>query len=331
MKQKNKMIILLAFIAGIALGMILKGAVFSNPGSANNDGKIVHEAQSDHAEDEGKEHGEEIARLSEDVLQEFGIELATAGEGDIQLHIDLTGEIKIDPDRLAHITPRFTGIVKEVRKKIGDKVKKNEVLAVIESNESLAPYEVKSLISGTVINMHLTKGEVISDQSHDIVIADLSDVWADLNVYQKDLQFIEPGQITVITGGVNMPEARGKISYISPVVDEQTRTAIARVVLPNPKGRWRPGLFVNGRVITQSVTAPIAVPKTALETYEDQTVVFVKTGDGFKAQPVSIGRANRVAVEIISGLKPGQKYVSKGGFTLKAELQKESFGEGHGH
>ncbi len=331
MERKNMILILLALIVGIAIGMILKGIVFSTPESANSDIKTAREVQSDQKRDGNEERREGITRLSEDELQEFGIKLATAGEGDIQLHIDLTGEIKIDPDRLAHITPRFTGIVKEVRKKIGDKIRKNEVLAVIESNESLAPYEVKSLISGTVINMHLTKGEVISDQSHDIVIADLSYVWADLNVYQKDLQFIEPGQMAVISGGVNMPEAQGKISYISPVVDEQTRTAIARVVLPNPKGRWRPGLFVNGRVVTQSVTVPIAVPKTALETYEDQTVVFVKSGDGFKSQPVSIGRSNQVAVEIVAGLKSGQKYVSKGGFTLKAELQKESFGEGHGH
>jgi cobalt-zinc-cadmium efflux system membrane fusion protein len=57
----------------------------------------------------------------------------------------------------------------------------------------------------------------------------------------------------------------------------------------------------------------------------------VKTADGFKPQPVSIGRSNRTHVEILEGLKPGQAYVAKGAFTLKAELQKESFGGDHGH
>ena len=350
MKGNNKLLIALTLIVGIIIGMIVQEIVFSandshSSGSiesreehgghneadegAEHDGHNETGGDAEHVEESG--HGEEIARLSNEELQEFGIELADAGEGQIQLHIDLTGEIKIDPDRLAHITPRFSGIVKAVHKKIGDKVTKGEVIAVIESNESLAPYEVTSLIDGTVIEMHLTIGEVISDASHDIVVADLSYVWADLNVYQKDLQFIETGQRAVISGGAKMPEGKGKISYISPVVDEATRTAVARAVLPNPAGRWRPGLFVNGRVVTESVTAATVVPKTALETYEHQTVVFVKTTEGFKPQPVSIGRSNRTNVEILAGLKAGQTYVSKGGFTLKAELQKESFGEGHGH
>ena len=338
MNGSNKLIIALTLILGVVVGMIVQEFVFSandshSPGSVESGEEHSghNEAGGDAENDEENGHGEEIARLSNEELQEFGIELATAGEGQIQLHIDLTGEIKIDPDRLAHITPRFSGIVKTVHKKIGDKVKKGEVLAVIESNESLAPYEVTSLIDGTVIEMHLTKGEVISDASHDIVVADLSYVWADLNVYQKDLPFIGTGQIAVISGGVKMPDAQGKISYISPVVDEATRTAIARVVVPNHNGHWRPGLFVNGRIVTESVTASTVVPKTALETYEDQTVIFVKTADGFKPQPVTIGRSNLANVEILSGLKPGVMYVAKGGFTLKAELQKESFGGGHGH
>lgn len=332
MKGNNKLLFTLALIVGIAIGMIVKEFVFSANDSHSSGSTESREEHGGHNEADGDtEHGEEIARLSDEELQEFGIELATAGQGQIQMHIDLTGEIKIDPDRLAHITPRFSGIVKAVHKKIGDKVKKGEVLAVIESNESLAPYEVTSLIDGTVIEMHLTKGEVINDASHDIVVADLSYVWADLNVYQKDLQYIKIGQKAVVSGGVKMPETQGKISYISPVVDEATRTAIARVVLPNRNGYWRPGLFVNARVVTESVTAPIVVPKTALETYEGQTVIFVKTAEGFKPQPVTIGRSNLANVEILSGLKPGIIYVAKGGFTLKAELQKESFGGGDGH
>jgi cobalt-zinc-cadmium efflux system membrane fusion protein len=330
--SNNKYIIAVTLMVGIIIGMIVQEMVFSENDS-HSSGRIERHEGPDgrrEADIEGA-HGEETARLSDEELQEFGIELAEAGEGQIQLHLDLTGEIKIDPDRLAHIFPRFPGIVREVRKKIGDRVKKGDVLAIIESNESLSPYEVTSLIDGTVIEMHLTKGEVINDASHDIVVADLSYVWADLNVYQKDLQYIRTGQRAVISGGAKMPEAQGKISYLSPVVSEATRTAIARVVLPNPDGRWRPGLFVNGRVVTESAAVPLAVPKTALETYEGQTVIFVKTADGFKPQPVSIGRSNRTHVEILEGLKPGQAYVAKGAFTLKAELQKESFGGDHGH
>jgi len=280
---------------------------------------------------EEEDHAGEVVRLAPEQLKEFGIETAVAGPGKIALHVDLTGEIVIDPNRLAHIVPRFPGIVKEVRKEIGDKVEKDEVLAVIESNESLTPYEVKSLIKGKVIDMHLTRGEVISDASHAFTIADLSEVWANLNVYQKDLSSIRVGQKAVISAGPGLGEAVGAISYISPIVNEKTRTAIARVILPNPDYRWRPGLFVTAEVVVGKTNASIVVPKTALQTFENHTVVFVKTEDGFHPRPVSIGRTNTEYAEITAGLKEGQIYVAKGGFTLKAELQKESFGGGHGH
>ena len=285
-----------------------------------------------HNEEENARHEEEaVVSLTDDELQEFGIELTAVGSGKLEQHIDLTGEIVIDPDRLAHIFPRFPGIVKEVRKKIGDTVKKSEVLAIIESNESLAPYEVKAQIAGTVIHMHLTLGEVITDGEHSFLIADLSKVWANLSVYQKDLLQIKIGQKAIISAGPNTKEVVGKISYISPIVDEKTRTATARVVLNNSDGYLRPGLFVNAKVIVGDELVKLYVLKTALENYENQTVVFVKHEEGFVPQPVIIGRSNTRAVEVVAGLKPGQVYVSRGGFTLKAELQKEAFGEGHGH
>lgn len=139
------------------------------------------------------------------------------------------------------------------------------------------------------------------------------------------------GQKAVISARPDMPEATGTISYISPLLDEATRTAIARVVLPNPNGQWRPGLFVTGYVQVDSVRAAIVVPRTALETIDDQTVVFVRTDDGFVPQPVTLGKSSKTLVEILTGLRAEQSYVTKGGFTLKAELAKSSFESGHEH
>ncbi|HGY56276.1 MAG TPA: HlyD family efflux transporter periplasmic adaptor subunit [Caldithrix abyssi] len=327
MKNRFKTIFLNGLLAVFVTTAVVLLQSCAN-GSDAEKTKDTHKEES--MEEEGHEQ-EEIVRFSAEELKEFGIETAVAGPGKLQVHIDLTGEIVIDPDRLAHIFPRFPGIVKNVRKKIGDKVKKGEVLAIIESNESLVPYEVKSLINGTVIEMHLTLGEVVNDARHAFLIADLSHVWANLNVYQKDLPYVKIGRKATISAGYGIKEAVGVISYISPVVDEMTRTATARVVLPNPDGRWRPGLFVNATVVKEEMEVDIIVPKTALENFENQTVVFIKTDEGFKPQPVSVGRSNTYSVEIIAGLQAGQEYVSKGGFTIKAELQKSELGEGHGH
>lgn len=293
----------------------------------HTDAKAVTDAHSD------EEHAKEVVSLSNEEIKEFGIEIATAGPGLLEQQVDLTGEIVIDPDRLAHIIPRFPGIVKEVRKKIGDPVKKGEVLAIIESNESLSPYEVKSLINGDVIDMHLTPGEVISDGGHAFTIADLSKVWVNLNVYQKDLPNIKVGQKVIINAPPDSHTAIGLISYISPVVSEETRTATARVILENKNHNhiWCPGLFINATVIVGNENINIYVPKTALESFEDKTVVFVRHDDGFVPQPVVIGKSNTYGVEITNGIKPGQVYVAKNGFSLKAELQKDAFGEGHEH
>ncbi|MFQ5444847.1 MAG: secretion protein HlyD, partial [Nitrospinales bacterium] len=73
------------------------------------------------------------------------------------------------------------------------------------------------------------------------------------------------------------------------------------------------------------------VPKTALQTIEGQTVVFVKTEEGFEPKPVTLGKTSETHVEIISGIKPGQQYIAQGGFTLKAQLAKGGFSAGHSH
>ncbi|NOX38315.1 MAG: efflux RND transporter periplasmic adaptor subunit [Calditrichaeota bacterium] len=316
----------LIIVLGIGIGSLL----LMSCGEQKAELATRAEAEEAH-HDEAEEAHVEAVTLSPEVMEEFGIEVGTAGPGKVEIHLDLTGEIKIDPDRLAHIIPRFPGIVKEVRKKIGDEVKKGEVLAVIESNESLAPYEVKSLIDGVIIEMHLTRGEVINDNTHAFIVADLSYVWADLTVYQKDLPRVKIGQKAIISASPAPVTAEGRISYISPVVDEATRTAIARVVLPNYDRQWLPGMFITAKVIVDVINAPVVVPKTAIETYEDQTVVFVKTAEGFVPRPVELGRENDLYVEVLSGLEPGEAYVTKGGFTLKAELMKEAFSGGHGH
>lgn len=274
---------------------------------------------------------EDIVRLTDAEMEEFGIEVDVAGPGKLHIEIVVPGEVAVNYDKLAHIAPRFPGIVIEVRRHLGDYVRKGEVLAVIESNEGLVPYEVKSFISGTVLEKHMTLGEVHSEDVAAFVIADLDTVWVNLSIYQMHLPKVAVGQRVVISAGKGVPDARGVISYISPSVDEHTRTATARVVLPNRGGRWRPGLFVEGRITVEETKVALLVPKSSLQTMEGRTVVFVQTQESFRPQPVEIGRTNDTSAEVLSGLMPGQKYVSKGGFVLKAELLKGAFGDEHGH
>jgi cobalt-zinc-cadmium efflux system membrane fusion protein len=274
---------------------------------------------------------EDIVQLSKAEMTEFGIKTAIVASGTLHLEIIVPGEIAVNYDRLAHIAPRFPGVVIQVNKHLGDKVHKGDVLAIIESNEGLVPYEVQSLLDGTIIEKHITIGEVRSEEMPAFIIADLSSVWVKLSIYQMHLPYVRVGQQVTVSSGQEFADATGLISYLSPIVDEHTRTATARVVLANHSGDWRPGLFVEGRIKANEVAVDVLVPKSALQMFEGQTVVFVETEGGFVPQPIKIGRTNKDSVEILKGLEAGQIYVSQGGFILKAELEKSNLGEGHGH
>jgi len=201
-------------------------------------------------------------------------------------------------------------------------------------DESLTRFEIVAPFDGTVIERHINRGEVLKEETEVFQIADLSSVWVNIGVYQKDLPSIRKGQtVSVSTGLAGNPEgntARAEIAFVSPLVKEQTRTALARVILPNPAGQWRPGMFVNVRVSVEILSLPVMIPERAIQTLEEESVVFVKEGEGFEARPVTVGLSADGYVEILSGLSSGEQFVSKGGFSLKSELKKETL-SGHGH
>ena len=325
MKNQNKFFFL---VIGIIIGVTIMIAGMLLFGNGQEKGEYTREENKINNKRDD-EHDKGIIKLTESQIQELGIVIGEVDSRTVQLHSDLTGEIMPDPTKVAHLVPRFAGIVREVRKNIGDDVKKDEVIAVIESNESLVQYEVKSSIDGTVIEIHMTPGEVIDDDKHAITVADLSSVWASLTVYQKDLTKIKVGQDVDIITIDESNVTKSKIFYVSPIVDEETRTSTARVNLNNTSGFWKPGMFISGKVFITDKKVPMAVNKNALQTFNGKTVIFVKDEEGFKPQSVSVGLENSNLVEILSGLRQGQKYVKEGAFTIKSELLKESFGGDH--
>ena len=195
----------------------------------------------------------------------------------------------------------------------------------------LTRYEIVAPIRGTVIQKHITQGELIDNDTRIYTIADLGNTWANLIVYQKDLVSVHPGQKVMVRADQGGMEAAGTLDYVSPFMDPSTRTATARAVLDNSSGLWRPGTFITGVVNVSEMDLDVAVLRSALQTIDNQAVVFVQTDDGFKPRSVQIGRSDNVYVEIVSGLESGQRYVGANAFTLKAELDKGAFGQGHAH
>lgn len=297
-----------------------------------SNGRDDHE-EDDHDADapEGDEHGHhdrESSSLSVKALEHGGVTFTEADSGHVDDGVELLGTARPNGDHLAHITPRFPGIVREVRANVGDNVKAGAVLAVIESSESLSTYELKTLIDGTIIAKHLTRGEAVDREKQAFVIADLSTVWVNLSIYQKDIERVRVGELVHVKASQESAVAEGTITYLTPGLDDRTRTATARVVLPNPDRRWRPGMFVVAYVLSPH-PAGVVVPSSAIQTLEGQTVVFVAEGDQVEPRPVVLGHRGKTVVEIVSGLRTGERVAATNTFLLKAELGKSEAEHDH--
>ncbi len=360
--------------------------------------------------------------IKPEAMKSGGIVIATAGPARIRGELNLPGEVRLNPERTAAVTPRFDGVVIDVRKSTGDKVIRGEVMAVIENRElagargdyleslrrvdlagktfqreqtlwkkkispeqdylaarlaldearirgqtarqklsalglsgteldsfnqatnsptggtgpqpgydvdALARFEIRAPLAGTVIERSLVLGQTVSASDQIFRVADLSTVWVELTLYQRDLSQAPVGARTTVSAVALDLNMDSEISYISPILSETSRSALARVVLPNPEGAWRPGLTVRAKVTTGETEAAVAVPLSAVQTFRDWQVVFLKEGNFFEPTVIETGRRDSQHIEILSGLKPGQTYAAEGSFLVKADILKS--GASHDH
>lgn len=190
-------------------------------------------------------------------------------------------------------------------------------------------FELRAPFDGVIVEKHLSVGEAVQDTTQVFTISDLRSVWAEMRVAAPDLPAVRVGEKATVRATAFDSSATGEVAYVGALIGQDTRTAPARITLPNPDGVWRPGLFVNVELTASSRQAPLAVAAQALQSMEQQTVVFVPVQGGFRAQPVRVGRSDGKATEVLEGLKPGQSYVAEGSFMLKAELGKASAEHSH--
>jgi multidrug efflux pump subunit AcrA (membrane-fusion protein) len=270
---------------------------------------------------EKEEHSDSVT-LSDAKIAAAGIELATASSGVLHDSLLLNGIIQPNQESLVQVTPRFPGIVRDVRRRIGDRVQKGDILAIVESNQSLTPYELKAPLAGTVIDRQTTLGEYVSEQKPAFVIADLSTVWVDFSVYRRDLKRVNIGDQVFIDPADGGPAIEAKITYLSPVGSSDTQSALARAIVLNSEQRLRPGLFVTGRLTLSAKQVAVAIKSSALQTVESRAVVFVRNGEKFEAREVEIGERDPQFVEITVGVLAGDVYAANNSFILKAELAK---------
>ncbi|GGF68640.1 cation efflux system protein [Azorhizobium oxalatiphilum] len=319
-------------LLGLAMG---SGAVYAlqsrTAPAATQAGGHAEGGEAGHSEEGHGGHGEEdhaeggtSVSLPDAKLASSGIGLETAGPGALRVELRLNGLIQANQEAIVQVTPRFPGVVRDIRRSIGDQVNKDDALARIESNQSLTTYELKAPISGTIVSRQVGLGEYVSEQKPAFVVADLSTVWVDLSVYRRDFARIKVGSPVHIDPEDGGAPIAGRVAYVSPIGATDTQSALARVVVANPDLRLRPGLFAVGHAVLAEEPVDLAVRDSAIQTIDGRNVVFVRDGDTFDARDVEIGRRDGQWVEILFGLMPGDVYAAKNSFVVKAELAKGS-------
>jgi cobalt-zinc-cadmium efflux system membrane fusion protein len=190
---------------------------------------------------------------------------------------------------------------------------------------SLRHQEVRSPIAGRIVERKAELGIAVGRDNLEtdlFVVADLDCVWVDLAVSPEDLGEVRIGQRVSVAVRGRAETAKGRVAFIGPMLDKDTRSARVIAEIDNRDGTWRPGSFVTAAIAVEEQSVPIAVPVTAIQTMDGGPVVFVRTPEGFQKRPVMLGQKDQEAIEVVSGLSAGATIAVSNTFLLKAEMLK---------
>lgn len=261
--------------------------------------------------------------LAVEAIKAAGIDTAKAGPASIEVTVEAPGEVRMNAEKVVQVRPRFPGLVREMRKRLGDPVRRGEVLAQVHSNESLSNYAITASLGGTIVSQDVALGQAVDHESILYTVADLSTVWVDFPIYAQNSGRIRPGlQVRVRSETGPSLSGLGTVRYVGPILEQDTRVSYGRLVLDNRDRRWQPGMYVAASVTVERVDVAVAVPEDAIMRLADGPAVFRAEGNRFLAQPVTVGRTDGTMTEIVSGLESGATYVIRNAFLLKAEMGK---------
>jgi cobalt-zinc-cadmium efflux system membrane fusion protein len=194
-------------------------------------------------------------------------------------------------------------------------------------------FVLRAPLSGIVVEKHATVGEVVEPGADLFTIGDIGQLWIILDLYESDVPRVVVNSTALLTAeaypGRHFP---ARVAVIGAIVDSVSRTVKVRVEIPNPDELLKPGMFARAELVLSSDTTAIGVPRDAVQLLDGREVVFVPEGDGrFRIRPVRLGQPRAGGwIEVLDGLGLGDTVVARGSFSLKAQLQKHTFGE-EGH
>jgi cobalt-zinc-cadmium efflux system membrane fusion protein len=205
-----------------------------------------------------------------------------------------------------------------------------QIAAVGESGDTTAQYQVTAAFAGVIVERQAAVGEVFDPSQPLFAVADVSRMWALLDVYESDVREIQVGQSVVLhVEGLYGDPFAGEITWVSSQLDPRTRTLQARAELDNSSGLLRANMFARAVVAVKEQQQTLVVPREAVQWEGCCNVVFVKqTETTFKPRKVYLGPPTGSVYEVIGGLTAGEVVVTQGSFLLKTEILKSNIGAG---
>ena len=205
-----------------------------------------------------------------------------------------------------------------------------------DDGRAVSTFPLTTPFAGTVIEKHAILGELAQPDKLIFTVADLSTLWIEANLFEKDLGRVKTGAEAVVTVDAYPGESfQGKLTYIAAVVDKESRTVQARVEVANPGRRLKPEMFATASIHTNGTfgvagkAKALLLPQEAVVLMQGQPTAFVEEHGGFEPRAVELGEKLRDRVVIKNGLQAGERVVIAGTYALKARVLKSQIGDSH--
>ncbi len=293
--------------------------------------EVSEQKHDDHGE-EGEHHEENSMELDAEAREMIGLQTIKVQKKTFGDRLKVYGKVAKDTEQYSHITYANGGVVETVHIALGDIVDEGSDLLTIRQPDGVTE-SIKSAEHGTIISIYVKKGDKVDRLKSLVSIVNLDTLRATIDIYERDLRFVKIGQQVEVMS-IAYPETlfHGKVVFISPEIDDESKSIKVRVDVDNSEHLLKLGMSISGALIYHTDRESLIVPKSAIQLVNNENVVFVpQEKDEIEIREVVLGHAVGDAVEVKSGLSEGEHVVVHGSFNLKSEREKASFGDGHGH
>jgi cobalt-zinc-cadmium efflux system membrane fusion protein len=297
--------------------------------AANGCGKKETIAEKPAAKNEAKRE-DNIVTSTKGNLAHVSIETESVVRGRLEITLKAVGRIGENLNKTAKVTSTLEGRLTKLNADLNDPVKAGDVVALVQTPELLGkPLELKAPIDGIVVERKSTTGELIGKDTAIYTISDPTDLWVLAEVKERDIGAVRVGQEAVFTVLSYPGESfQGKVVLLGNRVETESRTLEIRIAVSNLDGRLKPGMFADVEIATTALQDILVISDGALQKMDDDQVVFVALSETrFEKRIIKTGLEQHGRVQVIEGIKVGERVVTEGSFILKSELLKGELGE----